>query len=486
METILVTDNTDFWQFMNHKTKIISAIEYLSAPQYCNGKRFRIVNICKSYQYQSLGYYVSLLAEARGHKIFPSVLTIEDIRRQTIAKTISDSVHEDVERAFKQLKSNEFFLSIYFGNNIAHKYEGLSRKLHALFPMPLFRVHFKHNKQWKISQIEAIPVDEIPETHITFLKQTADNFFNKKRFHSFKQKPKYFDLAILRNPDEKTPPSNKKALKHFIEAGETVGINVELIEKSEIKSLNEYDGLFIRETTAVNNHTFLFARMASSERMMVIDDPVSILKCSNKVYLAETLQKHRISTPKTLILSKYNIKQEHLELSYPCVLKKPDGSFSKGVIKVENADELLQNCKTFFKDSDLVIAQAFIPTEFDWRIGILNHQPIFACRYYMAAGHWQIYNWQAEKDDESGEFDCVAINDVPKVVLDTAIKASRLMGDGLYGADIKQNGNKAYVIEINDNPNIDAGIEDKMLGEDLYLLIMNDFLKRMRRLQGYE
>jgi glutathione synthase/RimK-type ligase-like ATP-grasp enzyme len=36
------------------------------------------------------------------------------------------------------------------------------------------------------------------------------------------------------------------------------------------------------------------------------------------------------------------------------------------------------------------------------------------------------------------------------------------------------------VIEINDNPNIDAGIEDKILKERLYEIIMEVFLTRIK------
>ena len=61
----------------------------------------------------------------------------------------------------------------------------------------------------------------------------------------------------------------------------------------------------------------------------------------------------------------------------------------------------------------------------------------------------------------------------------TAIKAANLMGDGLYGVDMKQVGNKCYVIEVNDNPNIDSGIEDSLLKDDLYLRIMEVFLRRI-------
>jgi glutathione synthase/RimK-type ligase-like ATP-grasp enzyme len=42
------------------------------------------------------------------------------------------------------------------------------------------------------------------------------------------------------------------------------------------------------------------------------------------------------------------------------------------------------------------------------------------------------------------------------------------MGDGLYGVDLKEINGRAVVIEINDNPSIETGVEDKVLGQALY------------------
>ena len=50
---------------------------------------------------------------------------------------------------------------------------------------------------------------------------------------------------------------------------------------------------------------------------------------------------------------------------------------------------------------------------------------------------------------------------------------------------MKERDGKAYVIEVNDNPNIDHGIEDKFLGDELYLRIMDTLLKRMESRRGH-
>jgi glutathione synthase/RimK-type ligase-like ATP-grasp enzyme len=100
----------------------------------------------------------------------------------------------------------------------------------------------------------------------------------------------------------------------------------------------------------------------------------------------------------------------------------------------------------------------------------------------MANGHWQIYNWQSkENHDFSGMSEAVPINQVPSKILKAAVKSSSLIGNGLYGVDIKEIQGCPVIIEINDNPNIDSGVEDELLGEELYLRIMNSFFNRIEK-----
>ena len=102
----------------------------------------------------------------------------------------------------------------------------------------------------------------------------------------------------------------------------------------------------------------------------------------------------------------------------------------------------------------------------------------------MAKDHWQIYNWKSIEEVE-GYFETVALEDVPEGVIKTALKVTKLIGDSLYGVDIKSYGDKHYVIEVNDNPNIDFNVEDRIIGKDLYQQIMDVFLQRIRRKHGY-
>ena len=52
---------------------------------------------------------------------------------------------------------------------------------------------------------------------------------------------------------------------------------------------------------------------------------------------------------------------------------------------------------------------------------------------------------------------------------------ANLIGKGLYGVDLKMVDDKAYVIEINDNPSIDHGLEDAIIGDEMYYRLLNHF-----------
>jgi glutathione synthase/RimK-type ligase-like ATP-grasp enzyme len=217
---------------------------------------------------------------------------------------------------------------------------------------------------------------------------------------------------------------------------------------------------------------------------VVIDDPESILKCSNKVYLAELLNRHKIPTPYTLIVHRDNLEAVPEEIGLPCILKQPDSSFSQGVIKVDDVKSLEEAVDRLLERSEFVIAQEYMPTPYDWRIGILDRQVLFVCKYHMAGNHWQIVKRSYDGKPSFGKVDTIPLETAPKDVVQMALKAANLIGDGLYGVDMKVIHRKPYVIEVNENPNIDAGVEDLMLGDSLYDRIMQVIYKRIEAQKG--
>lgn len=485
MKNIIVLDSPKSWALEIPDTEIVSARAYLTDESYSKLRKTRVYNLCRSYKYQSTGYYVSLLAEARGHRPLPNVMTMQDLKSQTMVRFVSDELDETIQKSLRPIHSDHFTLSIYFGRNLAKRYDKLSQKLFGQFQAPMLQAQFSRTDyHWNLQSIQPISAGQIPEEHTDFVSDVAREYFTRRRPMNLKKNETRFDLAILQNPNEPFPPSDERAIQKFIKAAGTLDFSVELITRDDYGRLAEFDALFIRETTSVNHHTYRFARRAAAEGLVVIDDPESILKCTNKVYLAEVLSRNSIATPPTLIISEKNDERILKELGLPCILKQPDSSFSQGVMKVDTEQELTQGLITLFDSSDLVIAQKFMPTDFDWRVGILNQKPLYVCKYFMARKHWQIYARSKTGKTYSGKADYLRIEDTPPKVIDAALKAANLIGNGLYGVDLKQNGKKVYVIEINDNPSIDAGVEDEILKDALYQTILEEILRRIEQKKG--
>ncbi len=252
----------------------------------------RLFNFCRSFRYQSTGYYVSLLGAARGHRPLPDVMTIQDLKSRSVIKLSTADIEGLIQKSLKPLASNEFTISIYFGRNMARRYERLSRQLFNLFPAPLMRARFsRKGGEWQLTSLKPLALGDVPEGHRAFLQDAARDYFARRRRPSTKREWRY-DMAILVNPDEAQPPSDERALSRFARAARERGFAVEFITREDYGSLGEFDALFIRETTLVNHHTYRFARRAAVDGLVVIDDPVSILRCTNKVFLAELLASH--------------------------------------------------------------------------------------------------------------------------------------------------------------------------------------------------
>jgi len=463
--------------------EVITPRQYLTGKSYAECTSMRVFNLCRSYRYQTVGYYVSLLAEARGHRVMPDVTTLQDCRFQTLTRAVADDVDALIQHSLRQVHENRFELSIYFGETALPRYRQLAHQLYGLFEAPLLKVTFERTDEWTIQQVAPLPFTRVPPGDHAAVLRFAAKFFSKKTLPRNRQPHYPYDMAILVNPKEAAPPSDPGALQAFIRAANQAGFYAELITREDYSRVAEFDALFIRETTAVNHHTYRFARRAHAEGLVVIDDPWSILRCTNKVYLAEMLSRARIPCPKTVALHSCDGVQrivDRWQLGYPCVLKQPDSAFSMGVKKVKSPEQLAAVLHEYFESSDLVIAQEFVESQFDWRVGVLGRKPLYACKYYMAAGHWQIYNWQEKSvDNQSGAAETVAVEDVPPKVMEMALRAANAVGDGFYGVDLKQIGDRVVVIEVNDNPSIDHGVEDQLLGEALYDRIMRFFRQKI-------
>ena len=121
-------------------------------------------------------------------------------------------------------------------------------------------------------------------------------------------------------------------------------------------------------------------------------------------------------------------------------------------------------------------------TSFDWRVGVLDRKPLYVCKYFMARDHWQIVkHGSAGEAPEEGGARTLAVDAAPPKVVEIATRAASLIGSGLYGVDLKETDRGVFVVEINDNPNIDAGVEDAVLKDDLYRMVLAELVRRLEK-----
>lgn len=480
---IIVVEDLADWKFGAPGCPVVHVDDYLTGKEFFKQRNTQVINLCRDYGYLSVGYYCSLLAEARKHRPLPSVRTMLDISSKAMYRLDIDNLDDRLQKSFKKSAMGdtvELKMEIFFGHCAYPALADVARQIFETFQTPILRVTFRLDSKWRIATIKPVSLKGLAKPLRPQFEDALEKYLKRRWRNRKATQPTRYDLAILHDPNDPLPPSDKKALDLFIKAGRTLGVNVELIERRDYARLAEYDALFIRDTTRINHYTYRFAKKAESEGMVVIDDPQSILRCTNKVYLAELLRANKIPSPKTVIVGKSDIEAAEQAIGYPMVLKVPDGSFSQGVYKVANRDELIQRTTQLFASSELILAQEFLYTEFDWRIGILNRQPIYASQYFMSKAHWQIVHYDDKGGFKEGTFKTHPVEQAPTAVVETALKAANLIGNGLYGVDLKQSASgEVFVIEVNDNPSIDGGVEDFVIKDKLYRLIMEEFVRRL-------
>lgn len=480
MRPLVVVDNPERWSLPANGVELVSANAYLTDAERFARSRVQVFNLCRSYRYQSSGYYVSLLGEARKHRPMPSVATIQDLKAAEIVRIMSDDLDALIHQSLRPIKTDRFELSCYFGRNLAERHNRLAARLFGLFEAPLMRAKFRRDGDvWRLIGMRAVAGRDIPESHNDAVVSAMSDYFTRRRSRSIRRRPPRYDLAILVDPDEPEPPSDKGTLNKFARAARALNVATTLITKADYARLAEFDALFIRATTNVHHYTYRFARRAAAQGMTVFDDPDSILRCTNKVFLAELLDRNHVKAPPTMVVHAGNVGEVSDRLGLPCVLKEPDSAFSQGVCKVSSSEELAVQASRMFGSSELIVAQAFSPTEFDWRVGVFLGVPLYACRYYMAPHHWQITKTSKTGGRRYGRVEAVPLSDAPKRVISTALRAANLIGRGLYGVDLKQIGRDVIVIEVNDNPSIHSRDEDGAEGDALYQTVMQGFVDEL-------
>ncbi|MGQ0561049.1 MAG: glutamate-cysteine ligase family protein [Gemmatimonadota bacterium] len=496
---------------------VATADEYLEGDARFAGPNALIVNLSRSIVYGSKGYYVSLLADARGQQVLPTVQTMaglaepyarfralqeagaptidaaEMVVRRRTAETADGGV-QTIERQsgrfpvpFVRDEAGQYGPAtpeqvvetlIVLGTCLAARFQRAARAVYTEWPAPLLRMQVvREDGQWKIAQVAAAAPDELSADERAKLIAILNDDCRFER----RDRPRETiraALAVLVDPANPFSPSSAETIDRLERVAARMNVHVARIGLNDLRRLSEYDALFVRAHTGVTHTAFQFALRAEALGMPVIDTTAATIRCTNKVYLEELLRRAGIPTPETRIITRNADWSQVAELGMPFVLKLPDGDFSAAVHKITNAQEFEQYARRMFRRSPLLIAQEWLPTGYDWRIGVLGGELLFAAKYYMARGHWQIRSVEMGTE-RYGRVEAVARASAPRAVVAVALRAAQLLGDGFYGVDLKVGPNGPLVIEVNDNPNLDVGYEDTADGDLIYEDIVRFFVERV-------
>ena len=467
---ILIADDLRDLAALGAPFRMMTSRDYVLQPKLLSGSRPKIINLARNYNYQTDGYYASLLAEARGHRVVPTVETLLDLYGRDIPEDTESVLEELLNKGLEKEEETDAAavaperIVVCFGETLDERFRKFGRQLFDWYRAPVLVVTTSPNGQpgkYKIKRIKLTAFTKLEDDELRFFVDSLTNYTGRVWKNPKARIVAKWSIAVLHDPNEQLAPSNIESLQHWARLAEKDGVEIEPITKKDLDRLAEFDALMIRETTSITNHTYRFARRAWQEGMPVIDDPVSMMRCTNKVYLWERLLGAGLPAPETIIVQdKTNLEEVADKLKFPLVLKIPDGSFSRGVKKASDMAELKQIVTALLEESDLCIAQKFVPTDFDWRVGVLDKRPLFVCQYKMARGHWQIMNHKPDGRSIEGGHETIAVAEAPQDVVDIGVRAANLIGDGFYGVDIKSGPDGPIVIEVNDNPNLEHGVED--------------------------
>jgi len=262
------------------------------------------------------------------------------------------------------------------------------------------------------------------------------------------------------------------ALMRLIQVARKLGHRADFLFRPDMYKIPQYDAIYIRALTDPLNSAYVASRTAEVHGVRVIDDPDSIRICCDKVAMYRHVLRAGVTIPDTRVVERFEMNLDlgarllH-DLGKPVILKAPNSSFSMYVEKASTPAEIVSIAKRFLRRADRIIAQRFVQSSFDWRVGVMGGEPLYVCQYVIPKKRWKILTYTAEGRAVYGPVKGIPIAEAPAALLDTAVRAANAVGKGLYGVDLKQIGDNFLVIEVNDNPTINAGDEDQVNG-DLY------------------
>jgi ribosomal protein S18 acetylase RimI-like enzyme len=136
LSNIIVVRNPKKWNLKIEGVKVVSSKGYITEKEFQSLKNVRIFNLANSYQYQKMGYYVSLLASARDHRVIPNVTTLRDFSSLSLIRSLSGYIDDDIQKTFKTVEGNKVTIFVYFSKSVNPKFRQLAQNCITFLKLP--------------------------------------------------------------------------------------------------------------------------------------------------------------------------------------------------------------------------------------------------------------------------------------------------------------------------------------------------------------
>lgn len=146
--------------------RVAATADYLTDPKAAGKGPVRIINLSRDLVYLGQGYYASLLADARGHKVLPTAATILALKDRGRVWTGVRAVEQVLLRALSRMKEapeTSFSIDVYFGRTADSRFARVAREAFDRFRAPILRVKVVLDATWGfyVKTVSQRTVDEL-------------------------------------------------------------------------------------------------------------------------------------------------------------------------------------------------------------------------------------------------------------------------------------------------------------------------------------
>ena len=154
MKALIVVNRENDWPHQIPGAAVATAKSYLTGPAANSDQYRQVVNLCRCARTDDAGFYVSLLAEARGQRPLPSAKALEELH----GSPANAGAVREIEALVAQSPpaGKELELDAYFGADPAGEFDALALQLFSLAKAPLLRASFRRTRgRWRLQRLRA-------------------------------------------------------------------------------------------------------------------------------------------------------------------------------------------------------------------------------------------------------------------------------------------------------------------------------------------